>query len=191
MLIFVLGIVIFLGAHSFATFREERSRLIGNYGLEKYKAAFSIAAGLGLALIIWGFSRYRAEGLIQLWTPPTWARHLAMMLMWFAFVAMACVNPAPSKIRGWLRHPMLVGVKTWALAHLLANGDLGGLILFGSFLAWAVYDRIAVKKRGDWGAPRVASFTRADAISLGVGTLAFVAMLFLHPTLIGVPILRP
>jgi uncharacterized membrane protein len=82
--------------------------------------------------------------------------------------------------------PTLVTVKVWALAHLLTNGDAGGMLLFGSFLAWAVFDRISVKKRGDIGAPRIASFTRADAIALGAGTLAYVAMMFLHPVLIGV-----
>ena len=83
---------------------------------------------------------------------------------------------------------MIVGVKIWALAHLLANGDLGGLLLFGSFLAWAVYDRIAVKRRGDLGAPRIGSFTKADGIALGAGTVAYIAMIFLHPWLIGVPV---
>jgi uncharacterized membrane protein len=110
--------------------------------------------------------------------------------MWLAFVAIACSGHAPGRIRGWLRHPMLVSVKIWALAHLLANGDLGGLLLFGSFLAWAVFDRIAVKRRGDIGAPRVPAFTRADAISVGVGTVAYVAMIFLHPWLIGVSVLQ-
>jgi uncharacterized membrane protein len=109
--------------------------------------------------------------------------------MWFAFIALAASNPAPGKIRGWLRHPMLVAVKIWALAHFLANGDLGGLILFGSFLVWAVFDRIAVKRRGDKGAPRIERFTRADAIAVGGGTLAYVAMIFLHPVLIGVPLI--
>jgi uncharacterized membrane protein len=126
--------------------------------------------------------------LITLWSPPAWTRHLTIGLMWFAFVALACMNPAPGKIRGWLRHPMLVAIKIWALAHLLANGDAGGMLLFGSFLAWAVFDRIAVKKRGDIGAMRIESFTRADATALGVGTLAYVAMIFLHPILIGVPV---
>ncbi len=83
---------------------------------------------------------------------------------------------------------MLVAIKIWALAHLLANGDAGGLLLFGSFLAWAVYDRIAVKKRGDLGAPRIETFTRADAAALVAGTAAYVAMIFLHPILIGVPV---
>jgi uncharacterized membrane protein len=84
---------------------------------------------------------------------------------------------------------MLVAVKLCALAHLLANGDLGGVLLFGAFLAWAMFDRIAVKHRGDLGAPHIAAFTRADIQALGLGTLAFVTMIFLHPYLIGVSML--
>jgi len=189
MLVLILGIVVFLGVHSLTSFRETRTGLIERFGLGPFKTVYSLVAFAGFALIVWGFSRYRADGLISLWIPPTWSRHLAVALMWFAFVALACVNPAPGMIRGWLRHPTLVAVKVWALAHLLANGDAGGMLLFGSFLAWAVFDRIAVKKRGDIGAPRTASFTRADAIALGAGTLAYVAMIFLHPMLIGVPVM--
>jgi uncharacterized membrane protein len=84
---------------------------------------------------------------------------------------------------------MLAGVTIWAFGHLLANGDAGGIVLFGAFLAWAVYDRIAVTRRGDAGARPAASFTRADAVAVGAGTVAYVAMLFLHPLLIGVPVL--
>ena len=84
---------------------------------------------------------------------------------------------------------MLVGVTIWALAHLLANGDAGGMLLFGSFLAWAVFDRIAVKRRGDVGAQRLNSFTRADAVAVGAGTVAYVAMIVLHPLLIGVAVI--
>jgi uncharacterized membrane protein len=189
MLILILGILVFLGAHMFTTFRETRAGLIQQYGLGTFKAAYSVVSLIGFVLIVWGFSRYRAEGWVQVWTPPVWTRHLTITLMWFAFVALACMNPAPGRIRGWLRHPMLVAIKIWALAHLLVNGDLGGMILFGSFLAWAVYDRIAVKRRGDLGAPRQASFTRADGLALVVGTLAYLAMIFLHPYLIGVPVL--
>ena len=188
MLILLIGIVVFLGVHSLTTLRETRTRLIEWLGPGPFKGLYSLVAIAGFVLIVWGFSRYRAEGLITLWTPPTWTRHLAISLMWFAFVALACMNPAPGMIRGWLRHPMLVAIKIWALAHLLANGDAGGMLLFGSFLAWAVFDRIAVKKRGDMGAERIASFTRADATALGVGTIAYVAMNFLHPILIGVPV---
>jgi uncharacterized membrane protein len=189
MLILVLGIVVFLGVHSLTAFRETRTGLIERFGAGPFKGIYSLAALAGFALIVWGFSRYRAEGLIIMWTPPTWTRHLTIALMWFAFVALACINPAPGRIRGWLRHPVLVAVKVWALAHLLANGDAGGMLLFGSFLAWAVFDRIAVKKRGDMGARRIASFTRADAIALGAGTLAYLAVMVLHPVLFGVAVI--
>jgi len=190
MLLLALGIIIFLGVHSLTTFREPRTVLIERFGFGPYKIVYSLVALLGLLLIIWGFSRYRAAGLIQLWSPPDWTRYVAIVLMWFAFIALASSNPAPSRIRGWLRHPMLVGIKIWALAHLLANGDAGALLLFGSFLAWAVYDRISVKKRGDRGAPRISSFTRTDAIALVAGTVVYVAVLFLHPVLFGPTIIR-
>jgi uncharacterized membrane protein len=189
MIVLVAGIVVFLGAHSFTAFREPRAAMIDRVGAGPYRGLHSLISLIGFVLIVWGFSRYRAHGLIQIWMPPTWTRHLAILLMWFAFVSLACMSPAAGRIRGWLRHPMLVGIKIWALAHLLANGEAGGMLLFGSFLAWAIFDRVAVKRRGDFGAPPVASFTRADAIALGAGTVAYVAMIFLHPVLIGVPVI--
>ena len=186
MLVLVLGIVVLLGAHVLTTFRETRTKLIERFGAGPYRIAYAVVSIVGFLLIVWGFSLYRAGGLVQIWDPPVWARHITITLMWFAFIALAAMNPVPSRIRGWLRHPMLVAIKIWALAHLLANGDAGGMLLFGSFLAFAVYDRIAVKKRGDYGARPVSSFTRADAITLGVGTISYIAMIFLHPILIGV-----
>ncbi|MFO1103131.1 MAG: NnrU family protein [Methylocystis sp.] len=187
MLILILGIVIFLGVHTLTAFRETRSGLIERYGLQNYKRAYSLLAAVGLALIIYGFIRYRAEGMIQIWTPPLWTHYLAPPLVWFAFIAFAARRAPPGRIRGALRHPMLVAIKSWALAHLLVNGDLGGMILFGSFLAWAVFDRIALKKRGDGGAPRISEFTRGDAIAAGAGTAVFALVLYLHPWLFGVP----
>ena len=189
MLILIVGIVIFLGAHTLTAFRQTRSVLIEKSGAVAYRGIHSLLSLIGLALIIWGFSKYRAGGLIPIWTPPAWTAHLTILLMWFAFVSLACMNPARGRIRGWLRHPMLVAVKIWALAHLLANGDAGGMLLFTSFLAWAVFDRIAVRRRGDPGASRVAAFARADAMALGTGTVAYIAMIFLHPFLIGVPVI--
>jgi uncharacterized membrane protein len=189
MLVLIAGIIIFLGAHSLPMFRDGRSALIDRIGAVPYRVGHSLVSILGFVLIAWGFSLYRAGGMILVWTPPAGMRHLTILLMWFAFVSLACMNPAPSRIRGWLRHPMLVAIKIWALAHLLANGDLGGMVLFGSFLAWAVVDRIAVKRRGDMGGSRVPSFTRADAINIGVGTVAYVAMMLLHPVLIGVSVI--
>jgi uncharacterized membrane protein len=189
MFLLILGIVIFLGAHTFTSLRGPRQRLVDAVGPNAYRGLYSVVSLIGFVLICVGFSRYRSEGMIPLWSPPHGMRHLTIALMWFAFVALAAMNPAPSRIRGWLRHPMLVAIKIWALAHLLANGDLGGVILFGSFLAWAVYDRISVKRRGDLGAPRVSGFTRADAQTLVVGTIAWIAMMFLHPWLIGVNVI--
>jgi uncharacterized membrane protein len=189
-LILILGILIFLGAHVFATLRPARAAVIETYGLQTYKRAYAAVAGFGLVLIIWGFSRYRAEGIIQIWDPPSWTRHLAMPLVWFAFVALASRRAPASRLKGWLRHPTLVALKSWATAHLLANGDLGGMLLFGSFLGFAVYDRIAVKRRGDLGAARLDAFTRGDAIALGVGTALFALVLVLHPYLFGVSVLR-
>ena len=194
MLVLIIGIIVFLGAHTMTTLRATRGQLVDRFGLGPYKGLHSLIAVVGFALIVWGFARYRAEGLIGVWTPPLWTHHLTIALMWIAFVSLACINPAPgrnqapSRIRGWLRHPLLVAVKIWALAHLLANGDAGGMLLFGSFLAWAVYDRVAVKRRGDLGAATSASLTRADARALIVGTIAYVAMILLHPYLIGVPV---
>ena len=186
----ILGILIFLGTHSFTTARTARAGAIAAMGEKGYKAAYSLASLSGFVLLISGFGQYRAEGMIPLWSPPAWGRHAAMLLMLFAFIALAASAKRPSRIRGWLRHPMLVSIKLWALAHLLANGDLGGVLLFGSFLAWAVFDRIAVKRRGDLGGERLDHFTRADAITVVSGVAAYVAMLFAHGWLIGVSVLR-
>jgi uncharacterized membrane protein len=187
--VLIAGILLFLGAHTLTTFRHARAGLIARLGAGGYKGLYSAVAGIGLVLIIWGFHRYRAQDWVQLWSPPDWTRHITITLMWFAFVALAASGGPPSRIRGWLRHPMLVGVKIWALAHLIANGDAGGLVLFGSFLAWAVYDRIAVKRRGDIGAARLSHFTRADGVTVVAGTALYVAMIFLHPVLIGVAVI--
>ena len=189
MMILILGLVVFLGIHTLSIFRDTRARLIARLGEGRFKGFYSALSVIGIALIIWGFSHYRAQGLVPLWSPPVWTRHLALTLMWFAFVALASGFTPPGKIVGWLRHPMLVAVKIWALAHLLANGDLGALVLFGSLLAFAVVDRIAVKKRGDMGRPRSARFTMGDTMALVFGTLAYAAMLFLHPVLIGVAVI--
>jgi uncharacterized membrane protein len=189
MAMLIIGLVVFLGVHGFTTLRPVRAAVISRLGETPYKGLYSLAALAGLVLIIWGFSRYRAAGEIVLWTPPPGLRHITIVLMWFAFVALASIGPAPSRIRGWLRHPMLVAVKIWALAHLLANGDLGSVLLFAAFLGWAVFDRIAVRRRGDPGAARMGHFTRADGVAVVVGTVAYGTMIALHPFLIGVPVI--
>jgi uncharacterized membrane protein len=188
MIVLIVGLVVFLGAHTFTTLRGPRAALIGRLGEGPYKGLYSLVSAIGLVLIVWGFGRYRSTGWVQLWSPPIGLHHLALPLMWLAFVALALTYSPLGKIKATLRHPMLVAVKTWALAHLMANGDLGALLLFGAFLAWAIYDRIAVKRRGDTGAPS-SVFTSGDMIAIILGTAAFVAMFWIHPWLIGVPIL--
>ena len=174
----ILGLVLFLGIHVFTTLRGARAATIGRLGDGPYKGLYSLVAAVGLVLIVWGF---------QVWNPPFSLFHpIALVLLWFALVALAATYAPPSRIKSILRHPMLVAVKAWALSHLLVNGDLGSLLLFGSLLAWAIYDRIAVKRRGDAGAPVVESFGRNDVIVVVIGTVAYVAILWLHDSIIGV-----
>jgi uncharacterized membrane protein len=187
MSILILGLVLFLGIHIFTTLRGPRAAVIGRVGDGTYKGLYSLIAAVGLLLIVWGFSRYRDAGYIQVWNPPLGLfQPIALVLLWFALVALAATYSPPSRIKSILRHPMLVAVKAWALSHLLVNGDLGSLLLFGGLLAWAIYDRIALKRRGDAGALPVASFGRNDAIVIAIGTVAYFAILWLHETVIGV-----
>ncbi|MBS0223830.1 MAG: NnrU family protein [Proteobacteria bacterium] len=187
MMLLIVGLILFLGIHTLTTLRGPRAVLIDRLGEGGYKGLYSVIAAIGLGLIVWGFGRYRADDYVQIWNPPAALRPVVHLLMLFAFVALAATYSPAGKIKGLLRHPMLVAIKAWALAHLLANGDLGALVLFGAFLAWAVYDRIAVKRRGDPGARNMA-LTWGDAIAVGVGIVAFIAMFWLHPLLIGLPI---
>ena len=190
MLLLLIGIILFLGSHSLGMFPDLRHRLVEGYGLRVFKIGCSLVALMGFALICYGFGAYRAEGWVQLWTPPKGMRHLSLLLMLFAFIALAASGPKLGYIKMRLKHPMLVGVKTWALAHLLANGDIGGMILFTSLLAWAVVDRISYRWRPvdvvvDAPAPNV----RVDVVAVAAGGITYVAMLFLHPYLIGVAVL--
>jgi uncharacterized membrane protein len=183
----ILGLLLFLGVHIFTTLRPARAAVIGRLGEGPYKGLYSLVAAVGLLLMIWGFSRYRSAGYIQVWNPPFALFHpIALVLLWFAFVALVATYAPPSRIKSMLRHPMLVAVKVWALSHLLVNGDLGSMLLFGGLLAWAVYDRIAVKRRGDAGASGVEKFGRNDLIVLALGTVAYLAVMWLHESLIGV-----
>ena len=190
MFFLILGIVLFLGAHTVPTLRDRRAAVISRIGEQPYKGVLSLAALAGFALIVWGFHVYRRTGWVQLWEPPSWSASLARLLMLLAFIALAASGKQPGRIRGWLRHPMVTAVKIWAFAHLLANGDLGGVVLFGSFLAWGVWDRISLKRRGDLGAPRAAQFTRADGIVVVVGVVLWVLFMVLHPWIIGVSVMQ-
>jgi uncharacterized membrane protein len=184
----ILGLVVFISPHVFVSRREARAAVVARLGTGPYKIIFSILSAIGVVLIGYGFARYRATGWVDVWYPPAWTRHVTDALMWPAIV---CVVAAylPGNIKSALKHPMLVGVKLWAFAHLLANGDLGSILLFGSFLAWAVYDRISLKRRTDPGGPPIPiGGWKNDLAAIAVGTLVYLALGFaFHPLVIGVP----
>jgi uncharacterized membrane protein len=184
----ILGLILFLGAHVFVTMRERRGALISRIGFGPYRGLFALVAIAGLVLIGFGFARYRAAGLIPVWDPPGWTRHIVVAAMWPASIAFVAAY-LPGNIKRVLKHPMLVAVKLWAAAHLCANGDLGGIILFAAVLAWAVYDRITLKRRSDAGAPPLpVGGWRNDAIAVVVGTIFYLALGFVfHPIVIGTP----
>jgi uncharacterized membrane protein len=184
----ILGLVVFLGAHVFVTMRDHRAAVVARIGEWPYRGLFSLVSIIGIVLIGYGFAAYSAAGPIAVWYPPGWTRHIVVALMWPASIMIAAAY-IPGNIKRVLKHPMLVGVKTWAFAHLCANGDLGSIILFGSVLAWAVYDRITLKRRKDAGAPPIPiGGTKNDIIAIVVGTIIYLALGFVfHPVVIGVP----
>jgi uncharacterized membrane protein len=189
LLVMILGLVLFLGVHTLTTQRELRARLIASTGESGYKIGYALASLLGLVLIVWGFAHYRATGWIDIWYPPKALKHVAVGLMLPA-VILVVASYIRGRIYTALKHPMLSGVKLWAAAHLIANGDLGSIILFGSFLGWAVFDRISLKLRADTGAPPIpVGGTSNDLIAVAVGLVAYLALAFaFHPVVIGVPV---
>jgi len=189
LLVMILGLALFFGVHILTTQRDMRDRLIAAMGEGAYKIVYSLVSVAGLALIVRGFGHYRATEWIQIWSPPTVLKHLNLALMLPAVILVVAAY-IRGRIYTTVKHPMLAGVKLWAFGHLLANGDLGGIILFGSFLAWAVYDRISLRHRADPGAPPipVGGLTN-DVIAVGVGLVAYLALAFaFHPVVIGVPV---
>ena len=189
MLVMVIGLILFFAIHLVPANVELKNGLIARFGPAGYKAIFGVFSLVGLALIVLGFYKLQLHPGKNpiLWDPPTWSRHLALALMLPAMIALVATY-IPSHIHVMLKHPMLVAIKIWALAHLLANGDLASLILFGSFLAFAVYDRISVKKRGDLGPLGRGSgpwINDVAVVVLGIALYAAI-LLYLHELLIGV-----
>ncbi|NVO16546.1 MAG: NnrU family protein [Rhodoplanes sp.] len=185
--VLVLGLALFIGAHVVVSLRDRRAALVARLGEWPYKGLISLVSLAGILLIAWGFAEYRDDGQwIELYDPPTWTRHLAALLIWPA-VIMVTAAYIPGNIKRTLKHPMLTGVKLWAVAHLIANGDIGSVILFGSILAWAVYDRITLKRRSDPGAPPIpVGGRRNDILAVVVGTILYLALAFVfHPLVIG------
>jgi uncharacterized membrane protein len=184
----ILGLIIFLGVHSVRIYGESwRTAQIARRGEGAWKALYSLASAVGLGLIVWGYGMARREPLM-LWTPQPWARHLAALLMVVAFVLLAAAYVPKNGIRYRVHHPMILGVKVWALAHLLANHTLADALLFGSFLAWAVLDFRAARARDRVGQVSYAPGQLGATVStVLVGVLAYLAFtLWLHAWLFGV-----
>ncbi len=188
MLILVLGLALFLGMHAFSMARVPRAQMIGRLGEGGFKGLYTAVSLLGLALIIYGYGLYRAGGWIDVWSPPTWTKHLALLLNLPIFVLLAATNSG-GRIHAAVKHPMLLAIKIWATAHLISNGDLGSILLFGGFLAWAVMARISLKRRAGVRMIAASGFTSRDWIAIGAGlVLWFVFARWLHPLLIGVAV---
>jgi len=188
MTLLILGLVLFLGAHSVRIVADDwRTKRVAAMGEGPWKAVYSIVAIAGFVLIAWGYGEARTAPTV-LYAPPVWTRHLAALLTWPAFVLLAASKTPGTRIKAAVGHPMVVGTKIWAFAHLISNGTLADVLLFGSFLAWAVLDYTAARRRD-----RRAGTTYAvgpisrDLIAVVVGTVAWVAFaLWLHGPLIGV-----
>lgn len=184
----IAGLIVFLGVHSVRIVADDwRSAQIARRGLGPWKGWYSLASALGLALIVWGFGQARLAP-VSLWPPLPWARHLAALLMLAAFVLLVAAYVPGNRIRARLHHPMLLGVKAWALAHLLANHTLADLLLFGGFLLWAVADFRAarLRDRAD-GTVYLAGHAGRTAVALLLGVAGWAVFAFwAHAALFGV-----
>jgi uncharacterized membrane protein len=184
----IVGLILFLGVHSTRIVAEGwRAAQIARRGEGAWKGLYSLASAVGLGLIVWGYGLARQDPVV-LWAPQPWARHLAALLVLIAFVLLTAAYVPGNGIRARVHHPMVLGVKAWALAHLLANHTLADLLLFGSFLVWAVFDFRAARARDRAGQVRYApGSTGATITAVAVGVAAYLVFaLWLHAWLFGV-----
>jgi uncharacterized membrane protein len=191
MLLLGLGLVTFFAVHLLPTAPDVRNGLIARLGAGAYKGLFSLASVASLLLIVYGYHKLQVMPgkNPQLWVPPTFTKHIALALMLPAMIFLVAAY-VPSRIRTTLKHPMLIAIKTWALAHLIANGDLAGMVLFTSFLLYAVYDRISLKRReglsGMGPLGNAKGGLSGDIMVVGLGALLYATMLLGgHQYLIG------
>ncbi|QWD99765.1 NnrU family protein [Polynucleobacter sp. JS-Mosq-20-D10] len=187
MYLFITGLIIFLGSHSCRIFAEPwRNHMIDRLGEVKWKGLYTIISLIGLILVVVGYGQAR-QAPIVLWQPATYLIHIAILLNLVAFIFLAGSSPNNNAIRLKLKHPMILGVKVWALAHLLANGTLVGLILFGSFLLWAVLDFRSARKRPIHMPEKAVISTKATITVVVTGIVIWAAFILgLHQYLIGV-----
>jgi uncharacterized membrane protein len=188
MTLLVAGLIVFLGVHSVRIVADDwRTARIAKSGERAWKLAFTVVSLVGFVLIVYGYAQAR-QATPLLYSPPTWSRHAAALLVLVSFVLIAAAYIKGTRIKARVGHPMVAGVKVWAFAHLLSNGTLADVVLFGAFLAWAVIDYIAARRRD-----RVAGTVyplgpvSRDLIAIVVGAVAWWVFAFLlHGPLIGV-----
>ena len=182
MALLILGLVLFLGAHSTRIFAENwRQAALERLGEKAYKGAYALVSLVGFGLLIVGFDQVRWDSP-AMWTPPVWVKHVAALLMLLSLVLLACAHAPRNAIKAKLHHPMVLSVKVWALAHLLANPRVADLLLFGAFLLWSVLnfraarqrDRLAAASEQETGeagtlpAPEVSLAATLRAVGIGV-----------------------
>lgn len=189
MILLLLGLVVFVGLHSIKIYANDwRAAFIEKRGDNAFKGLYSVLSLIGLVLIVVGFGQTR-QSPVYIWNPPVAMNHVAALLVLIAFVLLAAAYVPGNRIKATVGHPMLLSVKVWAFAHLLANGRLGDIILFASFLAWAVvmYIRSRKKDRHDEVIRVAAPGIAKDAMAVVVGTGVWFAFAFWgHLALIGV-----
>lgn len=189
MLVLIIGIVIFLGAHSIRIAAPDwRKAQIAAKGLGAWKGLYSVFSAIGLVLIIWGYSIARPEAAF-VYEPPQWVRHITLTLMLFSMIFFAVSQFPAGRMKPLVKHPFLLATKLWAFGHFIANGDAASLVLFLSFLAWAVFDRISESRRERAGETRAmtAGPVSNDLIAIAVGVALYALIVWkLHEWLIGV-----
>lgn len=184
----ILGLVLFLGVHSTRIFAEGwRTRFIAQRGAGAWKGLYAVLSLVGLVVLVWGYGQARND-TTALWSPPEGMRHLTGLLVLIAFVLLAAAYVPRNQIKAKVHHPMILGVKTWAFAHLLSNGTVADIVLFGAFLLWAVLSFRAARQR-DRAAATVypAGTVQGTVITVVVGLVAWAVFAFwAHGLLIGV-----
>ena len=188
MLVFVLGLLLFFVPHAAPLLLPGlKVAAIAKMGEKGWKGIYSLLSLAGLVLIVIGWMQYR-ELAPQVYEPPTWGRHVALLFVWIALVLLSVSSRKPGRILVIVKHPMVVGTIYWSLGHLFANGDLASVLLFGSFLAFAIISRITQAIKGDPNHQFVSH--RSDAIALGAGTAIYaIIYLWAHVWFTGVALI--
>jgi uncharacterized membrane protein len=188
MAILLAGVILFFGIHLFSYAREARGRLIASWGEAAYKGVYSLLSAVGLGLMIWGYVATRAGPAAAdvLYWPPAWGRHATMLLVLLGMICIA-VYLHRGRLKLWLRNPMSIGVALWAGGHLFSNGEMANVILFGSFLLYALLDILVNMTRGH--VPSFVPKPRHDPISIVAGLALYAVFLFIfHPYVLNVPV---